>query len=294
MGQVALATLPCFEGLNSQARRLSAASCKGQSATGWRGHATPLRRQSQRLNRQACFESSGRRGSSHDCVANLRWRRANACFSFSRSDGSCVPSWKNGSSRPTRCQQNIVIAQATKVSARPTPAVGMWGRNRPGADVHVRGQAGNKSQFTRTEAYGPVVGGAECFARSAGLLDDLTCCQTLGQAAMVPIASQALGKHNVGRAYGLGGLAGLYGSFGRVRNSPGSREPPDPTAEPSPVNAKARTEFSGGRTMLISGDEIEALVKDPSRHKVTKINVLRARGKLPVNQQVGPTCGLCP
>jgi hypothetical protein len=44
--------------------------------------------------------------------------------------------------------------------------------------------------------------------------------------------------------------------------------------------------------MLISGDEIEALVRDPARHQAAKIKVLLAKGQLPVNRQVGPTCGI--
>src|SRR5712672_164752 len=39
-------------------------------------------------------------------------------------------------------------------------------------------------------------------------------------------------------------------------------------------------------------DEIEDRIKNPKTYKITKIQVLRARGKLPENEQVGATCGI--
>src|SRR5258708_37018665 len=44
------------------------------------------------------------------------------------------------------------------------------------------------------------------------------------------------------------------------------------------------------RTM--TGAEIEDRIKNPKTYKITKIQVLRARGQLPENEQVGATCGI--
>jgi hypothetical protein len=42
----------------------------------------------------------------------------------------------------------------------------------------------------------------------------------------------------------------------------------------------------------MTGAEIEDRIKNPKTYKITKIQVLRARGKLPENKQVGATCGI--
>jgi hypothetical protein len=42
----------------------------------------------------------------------------------------------------------------------------------------------------------------------------------------------------------------------------------------------------------MTGAEIEDRIKNPKTYKITKIQVLRARGQLPENEQVGATCGI--
>jgi hypothetical protein len=43
---------------------------------------------------------------------------------------------------------------------------------------------------------------------------------------------------------------------------------------------------------LISDAEIQKLINEPDRNNVAKIEVLRAEGQLPINKQVGATCGI--
>ena len=43
----------------------------------------------------------------------------------------------------------------------------------------------------------------------------------------------------------------------------------------------------------MTSDEIEGRINNPAKHGITKIHVLRDKGnQLPVNQQVGATCGI--
>lgn len=44
--------------------------------------------------------------------------------------------------------------------------------------------------------------------------------------------------------------------------------------------------------MLVSGNEIKALIENPGAQEVEAIKVLLAHNKLPINEQVGPTCGI--
>jgi hypothetical protein len=67
------------------------------------------------------------------------------------------------------------------------------------------------------------------------------------------------------------------------------------TAESSPVRFAQKAENPSSqerRTMLISETQIDDKINNPASYGITKIRVLRARGKLPVNKQVGPTCGI--
>src|SRR6476660_2111547 len=46
------------------------------------------------------------------------------------------------------------------------------------------------------------------------------------------------------------------------------------------------------RRRTMTGAEIEDRIRNPKTYKITKIQVLRARGQLPENEQVGATCGI--